>query len=845
MTKQLPTAEETVLGVFLHDIGKFLQRADGGNRQFGDAVWNRRAEVLPSREGRLSHWHALWTEQFFHWLEEKQLGFPGHIDREQVRRVAVYHHNPDTARSEIGAVGWLAATADRLSAGMERKQRDEEAEAQAYASRNWAGYITTPLTSPFVAVNLGRDNAPLSSIPLAELLPGAGLIPQTKIDTSDYPQRYRELRRKFEAQAQALFAVRNPDVFAEGLLSLSERFLFAVPSSTNDEPDISLHDHSRLAAALAAALYGWHSANGTLDDEAAVKDNSAAKFRFLIGDLSGIQTALFRLASQQVRGVNKILRARSFLMSMLIEAAALLARRAFGLTVFSVLQSAGGRFLMLVPNTPDAERKTHQLRTKIERWMWNRYLGELALNIALSEPFTGNDLLHKFPDVLTKMAAAVDQAKLHPFSTCLQAVHREISFPNGPCKACGARPGLCREERDGESEFWRCRVCDEEHRFGGQLPKANAIVWRIVKPSGAAAEFFGELWLSLEEFQDKPPLPAQEICSLARIYRRQDTLPGPLALRFLAGYVPLLREDELDRYRGAVEEEVEPGELKTFGHLSVDALRRDDGLPSGVPLLMTLKADVDRLGMIFSHGLGDRASLSRYAALSRMMDFFFTGHLQELLRSDFPNTYTVYAGGDDLLLIGPWHDMLRLADRMQAEFRAWTGGNPSLTISAGLEFMKVNEPLNRVVRRAELRLEQAKDAGRNCVSALAAEPSTWGDFRKSLAVSEQLDAWLRSRRLSTGFVYQLLYFEELRRHAEAKQVQNLDALSWRAKLGYQLRRNVSDNSALCENEKTEITRLLCSLLGLDDRLQKTEQHPLAKVPVSIALYRNRNFEKER
>lgn len=845
MTKQIPTAEETVLGVFLHDIGKFLQRARGGNQGFREIVWNRRAEVLPFRDGRFSHWHALWTEEFFHWLEDKQLDFPRGVDREQVRRVAVYHHSPDTARSEIGAVGWLAAIADRLSAGMERKRKDENAEAEAGASRKWGGYIETALKSPFAAVNLGRGPAPSTSIPLAELLPGNSLAPQQNLDTSGYPERYRVLWQKFEAEVENLFALHNLDVFMEGLLSLSERFLFAVPSSTTDEPDISLHDHSRLAAALAAALYAWHAEKNTLDDESEVRDASAAKFRFLVGDLSGIQTALFRLAGQQVKGVNKILRARSFLMGMLVEGGALLARREYRLTVFSVLQSAGGRFLMLVPNTEDAEQKAGRLREKVERWMWDRYLGELALNIALSEPFSGDDLEKNFPDVLARLGTAVDEAKLHPFSTCPQPVHR-ILFPNGPCKACGARPGVHREATAGESEFWRCRVCEEEHRVGGDLPKANALVWRTKKPQGFSAGFFGQFWLTLEEFRHQPPLPGEEVCSLARIYRGPHTLPGPAPLRFLAGYVPVLREGEQERYRGQVEEKVGPGELKTFEHLSVDATLRENGQPGGVPLLMALKADVDRLGMIFSHGLGDRASLSRYAALSRMMDFFFTGRLQELLRLKFPNTYTVYAGGDDLLLIGPWHDMLRLADRMRAEFSAWTGNNHNVTISAGLEFMKVNEPLNRVVRRAEERLEQAKNhPDRNRVSAITSTAVDWWEFRQSLLLAERIDGYLSDGLLSTGFVYQLLYFEELRRQAEGAAVNDLDALSWRSKWGYQLRRNVVEKSTLSERQKAEITSLFCSLLGLDTRLQDTQRRPSAKAAVSIALYRNRHVEKER
>jgi len=85
--------------------------------------------------------------------------------------------------------------------------------------------------------------------------------------------------------------------------ALSERYTWAIPSSTVDLPDISLHDHNRTVAAIATCLHAWHSAHGSLHDEAAIRDRSQPKFRLLAGDLSGIQRTLFKLAQQQVKGV--------------------------------------------------------------------------------------------------------------------------------------------------------------------------------------------------------------------------------------------------------------------------------------------------------------------------------------------------------------------------------------------------------------------------------------------------------------------------------------------------------------------------------------------------------------
>ena len=67
-----------------------------------------------------------------------------------------------------------------------------------------------------------------------------------------------------------------------------------------------------------------------------------------------------------------------------------------------------------------------------------------------------------------------------------------------------------------------------------------------------------------------------------------------------------------------------------------------------------------------------------------MLDLFFTGYLQSDCAGNYPQTYTVYAGGDDLLLIGPWRQMIVLATDLREQFRRYVGGNSNITLSAGL-----------------------------------------------------------------------------------------------------------------------------------------------------------------
>lgn len=850
-TEPFPTLLETALGGMLQDIGKFMQRAHGAVRHMDKRVRERESIILPVYQDRYSHKHVLWTEAFFQWMEDEGLGFPAGINRNRVRDMAVFHHKPDA----FGALGWLAAEADRLSSGMDRKQRDETQENEA-EHKGWNAFIKTALLSPFGPVDLALGQGSACRLALDELIPDQRLLPLAELDTADYQSRYQELWQQFTAEFRSLCQeIQNIELFCDGLLSLSERFTWAIPSSTVDLPDISLHDHNRTVAAIAACLHAWHAQDGTLNDEVAIKDREQPKFRLLAGDLSGIQSTLFSLASQQVKGVNKILRARSFMMGMLMEAAARHCRAAFNLPAFNLLQNAGGRFVLLLPDSADSAHikdTVARLREEIDGWMRTRYLGELNLNLALSEPFAGADFIPpRFQRVQDGLNRRLDEAKLMPLHGQATGIHR-VDYEHGVCTACDKRPAVVAEEGD-DGDIWRCQVCDTEHRLGRCLPRARAVAWYRGKPRqrGAIAEFFGDLWLELMVEDDIRAKAQSELEGGFRIYRSGETSDGPWGLRFIANYVPVLGNDDFYDPAMLSEEasEPSPGDIKTFEHLALDAREKDaDGEWMGKPFLAVLKADVDNLGLLFGYGLRhpetlqDRNTISRSAALSRMMDLFFTGYLQTHIRRHHLNTYTVYAGGDDLLLLGPWYSMIRLAQELNREFRRYTAGNPNITLSAGLELTQANYPLNRSVWAAEKRLERVKNTQqKNGVCLIDDCVVSWDELPKLLEQADTLNGWLRDKLVSTALIYKLLYFAEQRRLAESGGEVPMDCVDWRARWAYHLARNVRDNRTLDEQRKEEVSAVLNKLLGLDQKIQVQHKWSLTpRIPVSIALYRNRN-----
>jgi CRISPR-associated protein Csm1 len=833
-----PTIDEIALGAFFKHIGRFRQRAVGSTRPMDPAARTRDHEILsPDGHGGYSPKHASWTEELFEWLEHDTRGFPPGVELAAVRDTAVHHH-PRTP------LHWLSAIAESLSAGMDRAARDDT-DDPAESPKDRDHFRKTPLACIFDQIDIGRGSLPPAEAYRLTTLTPESMFPAT-VDSETLPKLYAKLWDKFTRDLRSLCEQGgSADVFQQRLLSLSERYTWSIPCSV-DRPDVSLHDHSRTAAAFAACLYRHHEIGGGLGSEAAIEDLERHKFRILVGDLSGIQSSLFRLKSEGVKGVNRTLRARSFLMGEIVEAAALLCRRQFGLPPWVVLQTAGGRFQMLLPEVPGIEARIEALRGRIDAWMLERYTGDLILNLGLTPPLAGRDFhADRFPETLRSISAATEAAKQRPLSTRLVGTGTEtarigLTYPaDGTCAVCGVRPAAI---SGGSDDIARCETCDDENAHGRNVPKA-AVVALLERDGGGLLDSFD---LIIEDgapsVDDARPLAAG-FCISSR------EVASPFPRRFLANHLPLLREgDEAhQRYAGLDDaDEVEIGQAKVFAQLAADALEWDEGAGAfrGRAMLAVLKADVDDLGFVFGCGSRrQRTTVGRLAQLSRMLDGFFTGYLTHLLATDdaYRNTYTVYAGGDDLLLIAPWLTAIRLAQRLRREFGRFVNENPNLTLSAGIEFFGVNEPLNRVVRRAEAKLKRAKHHDGKDRVALVVDDNggiPWiggiGSLDWALAEADWLNDRIRDGGLPATFLHRMLDLDRQRQGPSGDP-------GWRAKWAYHLRRMIDRLPADAPGGIGERLDGLMSGRLFDGTAAggATAQPPDPRIPLTIALYRNR------
>ncbi len=179
--------------------------------------------------------------------------------------------------------------------------------------------------------------------------------------------------------------------------------------------------------------------------------------------------------------------------------------------------------------------------------------------------------------------------------------------------------------------------------------------------------------------------------------------------RFAANNTPRIDEDDIvfAKEAGLLPPPV-CKEIKDFELIAAQA--------EGIKRVGVLRMDVDNLGTIFGEGL--QASMPQLSALSAAMTLFFCGHLNricELIEAGLSKTlYTIYAGGDDLFVVGAWDRMPALAQAIHDDFQKYTGRHPSFTISGGVALEGAHFPLYRAAERSAEAEHQAKQYSR-CV----------------------------------------------------------------------------------------------------------------------------------
>lgn len=869
------------LAGLLHDLGKLAERADMPVQDRELLEINKQAycpnpKPHPNAPGWFSHVHAAYTALALDAIESRLPPIKGRDASpfqewgeahtggadDSLINAAAKHHKPDTF------LQWIVATADRAASGLDRETFDLYNEARDGDPTFRKDHYTARQITLFEQIDLGV--APGSGRtkpawayrhPLRPLSP-MGIFPvrAEECESKDRSAARAEYLTLWTAFREGLDEIppshrQNLALWLDHFDALWLTYTHAVPAATafRTIPDVSLYDHSRVVAALAAAIWRYHHERG--DDREEVRkrlskrgDWNEAKLLFIQGDLFGIQDFIFASGGAATKRAAKLLRGRSFFVALLTECAALRVLDALSLPPTSQIVNAAGKFQIIAPHTGDTIEKLKKMRKDLDEWFLRHTFGQSGIGIAWT-PAACNDFQEgsrqdsPYRRLVKRLFEELEDAKLQRFGLCDETApapafdsYLESVGEHGLCAADGRSPADG-GALDGDIETKVSRLARDQIMIGDLLVKERRnrlLVSRQALQGDNVdtldTDIFG-LHVGLTGDEEASGRFGNDAASgnLLRVW--DFSLPedheAPLfhgyARREVNAWAPRFSEEDVEdksRYEGAgldASELPEAGNLKTFKALACEARERrrpaagtdDPGEWTGVSALMTLKGDVDNLGAIFQRGL-EAPSLSRMAALSRQMNAFFAVHLPYLCRTGFRNTYTVFAGGDDFFLIGPWTQQMALAARLRADFHHYVSGNAGIGFSAGLAMTKPALPVRQIEAMAEHSLEKAKAFGRetggarkNAVSCFD-RTIDWSGFRELLEARKRLEGL--AQHMSHGYVYGLLNLVELAENVDSRPENAI----WRSRFYYRTSRALESIRGIDRNERRRRLDELCA-----------------------------------
>ena len=656
------------LAALLHDIGKFRQRAT--------------ERYKPHQE----HSHEFVTEDFADFFEPCGDAFKNAIRH--------HHRNPTHLHHLLEKQVILA---DRLSA---TEREDEKREAE--------DFVESPLVSilsrlkgadkdreyryKFTALNFDRDT----------------IIPTETVNVNQ--DTYKDLWQCFKkAFRKGTEGKTYTSAHYQTIVALLCKYTSRMPSATPWEkdkertvPDISLYDHLRTTAAIAACI-GRELSEIDIDRQLGSRKDPDQNLCVLIkGDISGIQSFLYQILSE---GASRQLRGRSFYLQLLTEAIAHWVLKQLDLPITNLLLASGGHFYILAPYS-EAREKLDTMRQTISQKLWELHSGALSciladISIKVGD-FEAKNFSRKWGDVSEK----INDRKHQKWSE----MGPQDMFANffEPCQKTLNDWGF--GELGGE-------LRNVEYLVAFEVPASPV----PEKPNWhTAMKTFGldvQLCIGKDE---KPTAPLQ--AEHAIVYR--------------LGGIDFLTDEVLETFQWegipvSYDFQMLP---RVIPHKTDDTVADYDYLANasdGVQWFGALRMDVDNLGTVFTEKL-DNATISRLATLSETFRHFFEGYVPELCRQynkkrDKEILELIYAGGDDLFIVGGWSALPEIAQKIRSEFHDFVTGD-HVTLSGGIAIEHRKFPLYQFAARSGDAEKAAKGLEKKNAITFLQKPMKWKKF---------------------------------------------------------------------------------------------------------------------
>lgn len=366
------------------------------------------------------------------------------------------------------------------------------------------------------------------------------------------------------------------------------------------------------------------------------------------------------------------------------------------------------------------------MRQQLAARLWAIHRGDLALTLDwvpvaardfLSQEAGGNGFAAKWDEV-SRAVNTRKQRKWHDLGA--EAMCRQLftAHPHGTTAAemCQVCHGQWRQDVDTmDNDIRKCRRCAAFEDLGRQLRHPRYLVLFTVEDADppdhpawhTALRAFGVVPWIVQSEDEVPDLPSGATAAVVYVFDSTDCLNDATLARFRWGDLPV----SYDFRWLADATPVKEGEAATQAGIAEfsDLAQASDG----VAWLGVLRMDVDSLGQVFREGLGQDATISRMSTLSESLRLFFEAWVPRRCRAynapgDHPKLYLIYAGGDDLFVVGAWSALPELARQIRADFQEFVGGQ-HLTLSGGIAIEHQKFPLYQLAESARHALdEQAK-----------------------------------------------------------------------------------------------------------------------------------------
>lgn len=592
------------------------------------------------------------------------------------------------------------------------------------SERDDSKLLLTPITEN---VNINNEKREISrwNTPLAKLSIEKDNFPKQYTDDvslwkDNFPKQYTDyvsLWKEFDVEFQKLNTT-NIRVFSESLLNLLFQYAINIPANAQYANDVSLYDHIKITAAIAVCLY---------DSKMEQNSNEQQPFLLVGADLSGIQPYIYNITSAHAA---VSLKGRSFYLRLLTDSVVHYLLKKLNLPVANIIYNSGGGFYLLVPNTKNAKENLNKAVKDVESAMFSQHGATLFLamdSIELSKQALMHCDKQYLGDVWAMLFDKRDQKKR---AKCLDTLQKLFT---------PTMPGIGGKRDVATGEYFK--VKEEAKRYNNIYP-IREITKKQIELGEALQDFYlivateSDLNLDENKFKCIKPISLEESlyfyfikkggkAEIERILKENACLATFISVNYDVNCDGNIQSDNVNTDDNIKSFSFYGGMNASCNDFS-DLCKGESG-ENGFRRLGVLRMDVDNLGNIFQQGIPqEKCTLPRMAALSRSLDYFFSGYLNTLWEKVDSNKETsriIYSGGDDLFILGDWQTMIKFADEIHSEFRNYTCHNSSFSISGGIALVRDNFPISKAAElsaeeESNAKSHQCKDKLKNSISFL-------------------------------------------------------------------------------------------------------------------------------